>query len=243
MTAKYLSFGLGATVLCLGTYLFVSTTTEDTIHVTSAAHEQITVQDNDNTLTSAQRQDYAQSPPTSMTTDEHENTSEVSPFDADDSAYAWAKVDLVALQNEMPDNIFWELAAPTQDESVLAERKEAKAYWQTQSARILSNQANEQEIRDFYARKQRVSSDLVSFSTALLNRHAKDLTERDYGLQNLARTLHLARLEEIPQQLAKALDNRKQFEARRATWLSDKASYEAQLALEREAALREMGKI
>lgn len=164
-------------------------------------------------------------------------------FASSDPAFAWRKVDLVSLQNEMPDNLYWLLASPTNDALVQEQRKEIKEFWKQQYAKVLSNNATETEIRAYYEHRHQVSTDYIVFATTLLNRHSKDLPERDYHFQILARNIHLAQLEELPRKLQNALDNRDAFESRRSEWLADKSAYETQLHAEREEALRAMGKI
>jgi hypothetical protein len=164
-------------------------------------------------------------------------------FSDSDPAYAWSKVDLEALQSDMPDNLYWLLAAPTSDSVVQEQRKEIKEFWQQQYAKVLSNQATEEEIRAYYEHRNQVSTDYIKFSTSLLNRHSKDLPERDYHFQVLARNIHLVQLEELPKKLQKALENRADFQKRRNEWLADKTAYESQLQAEREEALRALGKI
>ena len=159
-------------------------------------------------------------------------------FPEGDPAWAWAKVDIERLQSEMPDNLYWTLAAPTSDEWLIAHRKETKAYWEAEYGQILSNKASEKQIRDYYAHQHKVSTDYVIFATQLLNRHIKDLPERDVSFQKLARNLHLARLEELPKKLNNAIELRQKFQARRAEWLADKAAYEDALRIEREDAER-----
>ncbi len=164
-------------------------------------------------------------------------------FSSDDPAFAWAQVDLEELQNEMPDNLYWALAAPTDDPVVQEQRKEIKEFWEQQYGEILSNRATEVEIRAYYEHRNQVSTDYIVFATALLNRHSTDLPERDYHFQILARNVHLAQLEELPQKLQQALENRERFEQRRSEWLANKSAFESQLHAEREAALRDLGKI
>jgi|GEM_PF-1175266 len=159
-------------------------------------------------------------------------------FPEGDPAWAWAKVDIDRLQSEMPDNLYWELAAPTSDEWLIEQRKETKAYWDDAYGQILSNKASEQQIRDYYAHQHQVSTDYVIFATQLLNRHIKDLPERDVSFQKLARNLHLARLEELPKKLTNAINQRNKQEERRAAWLADKAAFEDALRIEKEDAER-----
>ena len=52
------------------------------------------------------------------------------------------------------------------------------------------------------------------------------LPERDLRLLELARELHLARLEEYPRNLSDALERREAHEAARRAWLEDQARFE-----------------
>jgi len=164
-------------------------------------------------------------------------------FPKNDPAWAWAKVDLESIKQEIPDNLYWALGAPTQDAALLERRKENKEHWDNEYGKVLSNTANETEIRDYYAHQNAVSTDYIEFATLLLNRHSKDLPEEAYGLQTLARNLHLARLEEIPGKLNNALERRNSHITRREVWLADKEGFESNLSAEREEALRALGKI
>lgn len=161
----------------------------------------------------------------------------------DDAAAAWAQVDLEALRAQMPNNLYWQLAAPTQDASVLAQRKEITSYWEAQFAKINANLASEVEIRAYFDHRQRRSEDYVEFATVLLNQYGDVLPEQARHFQVFARNLNLVQLQELPKKLTQALENRKRFLAKREAWLKDKTAFEEKLAQEREAALRELGKI
>jgi len=164
-------------------------------------------------------------------------------FPKNDPAWAWAKVDLESIKQEIPDNLYWTLGAPTTDSALLEQRKENKDNWDKEYGKVLSNTATEKEIRAYYAHLNAVSTDYIEFATLLLNRHSKDLPEEAYGLQTLARNLHLARLEEIPGKLNNAVERRNKHVARREVWLADKEGFEANLSAEREEARRALGKI
>ncbi len=164
-------------------------------------------------------------------------------YEHDANAIAWSKVDMDSLKADMPNNLYWVLAAPTKDEVVLAERKEIKAYWDAQYAKINSNQASEDEIRAYFKHREQVATDYVEFATSLLNRYGNVLPEEAYSFQVFARNLNVVVLQELPKKLNNALESRKRFIEERESWLADKAAYEAKLAQEREAALRELGKI
>ena len=164
-------------------------------------------------------------------------------FTPEDDAASWAKVDLDALQAQMPDNLYWTLAAPSNDAAVLAQRKEIKEHWQAQYAKINANLASEEEIRAYFEYREQKATDYVEFATALLHQYGDELSEQAHHFQVFARNLNVVQLQELPRKLTNALENRKRFIAKREAWLKDKTAYEARLAQEREAALRALGKI
>lgn len=143
-----------------------------------------------------------------------------------DPAVAWSKVDLDAVRAQMPDNLYWKLSMPTKDAALLREREEVRGYWKQQYGKVLSNTATEEEVRAYYAHRQRLSADSVEFAAHLLDHYRDVLPERDLGLLELARELHLARLEEYPRNLSDALERREAHEAARRAWLEDQARFE-----------------
>jgi len=159
-------------------------------------------------------------------------------FPSDDPAWKWAQVDMDELRDEMPDNLYWELASPTQDEQLLEYRKETKAYWEKEWGQINSNNAPEEKIRAYYAHQHKVSTDYVLFSNRMLEKYHTVLPEKDVGFQKLARNLNLAKLEELPRKLARSLELREQHVKRREEWLADKETFEANLQAEKEDAER-----
>jgi hypothetical protein len=146
--------------------------------------------------------------------------------DLADPAVAWSKVDLDAVRAQMPENLYWKLSMPTKDAALLREREAVRGYWEQQYGKVLSNTATEEEVRVYYAHRQRLSADSVEFATHLLDHYGDVLPERDVGLLELARELHLARLEEYPRNLSDALERREAHEAARRAWLEDQARFE-----------------
>ncbi|MDX1649016.1 MAG: hypothetical protein R3263_04100, partial [Myxococcota bacterium] len=146
-------------------------------------------------------------------------------FGPDDPARAWAGVDLEAVREALPGNLYWKLAAPTRDAAILRERKEIRARWNDEYGKVLSNTASESEVRAYYAWRRRLSADYVEFASHLLDHYGDVLPERDVGLLELAREMHLARLEEIPRKLSEALERREAHEAVRRQWREDQARF------------------
>jgi len=161
----------------------------------------------------------------------------------DERTLAFATIDLEALKNEYPDNLYWEMAAPTLDESVKQTRKEQREFWKLRQGKISSNLASEAEIREYYSYQNKLSEDYVELTGQLIKRHGQDLAEQDYEMITLATQLHLSRLQDMPSMLERDLKNRQRFLDRKNEWLADKGAYEAKLQAQREAALKELGKI
>jgi hypothetical protein len=145
----------------------------------------------------------------------------------DESGKRWSTVDLNAVRAAMPDNLYWTMSVPTKDPAVLQARQAERERWNVEYGKVLSSTATEQEIRDFYAHRQRVSLDSIEFANYLLAHHGPQLPERDVGMLKLAVKLHLARLEELPRQIAEALDRSKAHDAARRAWQEDQAAFDS----------------
>jgi hypothetical protein len=145
------------------------------------------------------------------------------PFAGD--ANGWAHVDLEAVRAAMPDNIYWRMSAPTKDPDVLREREEERARWNVEYGKVLSGTATEEEIYAYYEHRDRLASDYVEFITHILESYGERLALRDIGLLKVAVELNLARLEEIPRQIAESLELRKEKAAVREAWLRDQAAF------------------
>ncbi len=146
------------------------------------------------------------------------------PF-ADAESNGWAKVDLEAVRRAMPDNVYWRMSAPTKDPEVLREREEERARWNEAYGKVLSNTATEQEIVAYYQHRDRLASDYVQFASHVLENYGHDLSIRDLGLLKVAVELNLARLEEIPRELAEAQERRKAHEKAREEWRRDQEAF------------------
>jgi len=126
-------------------------------------------------------------------------------------------VDLEEVRAALPDNLYWQTSAPTNDPAVLEQREREKAHRNEQYGKILSGTGTEEEILDYYDHRMRASTDYIQFVDHLLEHYSSDLTDQDLGLLHLAKRLHQARLEEIPRRLQEAKERKaEQDEARRA---------------------------
>lgn len=138
--------------------------------------------------------------------------------DPDAIAAAWASVDLEEVRRAMPDNLYFKLSAPTKNEAVLAERAAERDRSNVAYGKILSGTGTEEEIRAYYDRRARLSSDYIEFATYLLDHYGETLPERDVGLLELARRLHAARVQEIPRKVEEAIERKRQQDEARAAW-------------------------
>jgi hypothetical protein len=150
------------------------------------------------------------------------------PPSLDDMQTPWAAVDLEALRAELPDNLYWKMASPTKDPAVIQEREAERARWNVEYGKILSNTATPDEIDTYYAHRYRLSSDYVEFATFLLADYGDQLDARDVGLLKIAIELHMARLEEIPRQIAEAHERCAAHEAVRRQWLESQKAFDGE---------------
>jgi hypothetical protein len=136
---------------------------------------------------------------------------------------SWENVDMEAVRRALPDNLYWKQGVFTQDPRVLREREEERARWNTEYGKVLSGTGTEDEIRAYFAYRHRLSADYVEFATYLLDHHRDDIPERDIGLLELARRMHLKRLEEMPRKMAEAFERKREQDAAREAWLAEEA--------------------
>jgi hypothetical protein len=146
-------------------------------------------------------------------------------FDA--RALAWSAVDLDAVRKALPDNIYWTMSAPTKDPAVREWREQERERWNVEYGKVLSNTATAEEIDAYYARRKRIAEDYVAFAGHLLLYYRDRLPAQDVGLLKLAMDMNLARLEEIPRQIAEAQERREAHDAVRRKWLEEQAAFAA----------------
>jgi hypothetical protein len=137
----------------------------------------------------------------------------------------WAAVDLEEVRAALPENLYWELSAPTTDARTEAWRQAERERWNVEYGKVLSGTASEDEIRAYYEHRQRLSSDYVDFTTYLIEHYGDVIPERDLGLLHLARRLNLARLLELPRREQEAHERKQAQDAAREAWLADEAAF------------------
>jgi hypothetical protein len=132
-------------------------------------------------------------------------------------------VDLAALREKLPHNLYWQLGAPTEDPEVLARRRGEEARMNELLGKVQSGTATEDEIHQYYDRRRRISEDYIEFSSKVLEDYEGQLSEEELGLYTLSIRMHRAKLEEIPQKVAAALSRKEAQDRRRQEWLSSQA--------------------
>jgi hypothetical protein len=135
-------------------------------------------------------------------------------------------VDLEEVRRALPHNGYWENSAPTENVRTIQQREEDEAHWNVEYGKVLSGTGSEQEIDAYFAHRQRVSADAVEFTGYLLDHYGEHLSERDTALLELARSLHLARLQELPRKIEEARERKRQQDAARAAWLADERAFD-----------------
>lgn len=127
-------------------------------------------------------------------------------------------VDLERLRTRLPDNLYWQLGAPTQDPQALQKRAEEEQRWNELYGKVLANTASEEEVRRYYDHRRQLSEDYIEFANLVLEEYGDRLPERDRGLYELSIKLHSARLAEIPRQMEDALARKQTQDRRREEW-------------------------
>ncbi|NPC81181.1 hypothetical protein HPC49_23500, partial [Pyxidicoccus fallax] len=127
-------------------------------------------------------------------------------------------VDLASLREKLPDNLYWELGAPTKDPEVLKRREDDAKRWNDLYGKVLSGSATEEEVRRYYEHRRRVSEDFITFAGAVLTEYGDRLPEQERGLYELSINMHRTRLAELPGQEQDALARRQVQEQRREAW-------------------------
>nr|WP_226994226.1 hypothetical protein [Myxococcus hansupus] len=137
---------------------------------------------------------------------EDENTPKVHP------------VDLQVIRARLPDNLYWDMAAPTKDPAVLERREASTRHWNELYGKVLSAEASVEQIREYYGHRRKVSEDFITFSQAVLSQYDDVLPDRDRGLYELSIDMHRTRLAELPAQEQDAMERREASERRREAW-------------------------
>jgi hypothetical protein len=145
--------------------------------------------------------------------------------DIDAKAQAWAGVDFDEVRELLPDNLYWTMGFPTKDPAILEQREAERARWNVEYGKVLSNTATAEEVDAYYAQRERLSRDYAAFAGFLLAKYSDKLPKQDAALLKLSVEMHMAKLQEIPRQIAEAHERRKAQEAVRQAWLEEQKAF------------------
>ena len=137
------------------------------------------------------------------------------PEDAAGSGYP---VDLERLRAQLPDNLYWQLGAPTDDPRELQARADEQERWEVLFGKVQSNTASEEEVLRYYEHRRRVSEDYIQLASLVLAQHGDELPERDQGMYELSIEMHRSRLAEIPRLIEDALARKQAQDRARDEW-------------------------
>ena len=130
----------------------------------------------------------------------------------------WGEIDLREAQAVMPDNLYWQLGAPTNDPEILAAREEEKKRRNEEYGLVLSGDANEAQVNAYYDYREQISTDFLELSEWMKNRYAGKVDDEFEGLLDLSIRLHKVRLAQIPQDREDALVRSREREKIREEW-------------------------
>lgn len=128
------------------------------------------------------------------------------------------ELDYAALREQTPNSLYWLMAAPTDDPDVLEARRLARQERNQQYGKVVSNTATVEEIRDYYAYKQRLSEDYIEVLQLILDTHGNELSERDVGLLELALSMHSSLLSDLPKKQDDALQRKAEYDRVKRAW-------------------------
>jgi hypothetical protein len=138
----------------------------------------------------------------------------------------WEALDMDDVRAAMPDNVYWKMAAPTQDPDLIKWREEERARWNVEYGKVLSNTATAEEIDAYYAERKRLSDDYLEFVVYVLANYGNAIPREGAALLKLAGEMHALRLEEMPRQMAEAHERREAHDAARRAWLEEQKAFE-----------------
>lgn len=137
----------------------------------------------------------------------------------------YGEVDLREARAVMPDNLYWQLAAPTKDPAVLEAREEEKKRRNEEYGRVLSGDANEEQVNAYYDYREKMSADFLEFAEWMSNRYGDKVDDQFRGLLDLSVKLHKARLAEIPRDREDALARSREREKIREDWRREQEEF------------------
>jgi hypothetical protein len=139
----------------------------------------------------------------------------------------YGALDLGEVRAALPDNLFWELGAPTKDPEEIEAREQEKARRNEEYGRVLSGDASEEEVNAYYDYRERLSTDYLEFAAYLHRRFSDKLSDQFTGLLELAIKLNKERLAQIPADRDDALQRSRERAKIREEWQREQAEFES----------------
>ncbi|HXC50567.1 MAG TPA: hypothetical protein VN634_06785 [Candidatus Limnocylindrales bacterium] len=130
----------------------------------------------------------------------------------------YGDIDLREAKALMPDNLYWQLGAPTKDPEVLAKRDEERKKRNEEYGRVLAGDANEDEVKAYYDYKTKLSSDYLEFAEFMSRRYRNSDNKEFVGMLELATKMHADRLKMLPGEMEDALERSREREKAREDW-------------------------
>ena len=138
----------------------------------------------------------------------------------------WGEIDLREAQAVMPDNLYWQLGAPTSDPETLAAREEERKRRNEEYGLVLSGDANEAQVDAYYDYREQISTDFLEFAEWMKNRYTGKINDEFEGMLDLSIRLHKARLAQIPQDREDALVRSREREKIREEWRREQEEFD-----------------
>lgn len=147
-------------------------------------------------------------------------------------------LDLLAeLEQALPNNRYWALAAPTDIEAIKADRSEIEDEHRQRYALIENGYATELDIKQHFDYISETSQDFIEFSEYVISNYSEQLAPQNLQMHRLSIELHQSRLRGIDDQMAKAYSKLEHVNASAQLWTDDPEMYLTKLNEERERAL------
>jgi hypothetical protein len=138
----------------------------------------------------------------------------------------WGDIDLREAKELMPDNLYWQLGSPTKDPAVLEAREQEKNRRNEEYGKVLAGDASEDDVRAYYDYRKRVSSDYLEFAEFMNRRFRNSLSDEFKGLLDLSMQMHSSRLQQIPADLAEALERAREHARIRDEWQKEQKEFD-----------------
>jgi hypothetical protein len=139
----------------------------------------------------------------------------------------YGDLDLGEVRAALPDNLYWELGAPTKDPDVLEAREKEKARRNEEYGRVLAGDASEAEVNAYYDYRERLSTDYLEFAAYVHRRFSEKLSDQFTGMLELAIKLNKERLAQIPADREDALARSRERAKIREEWQREQAEFDS----------------